>query len=139
MSTNYSPSSLLALLPQLTLLLVLSSVFLIKAILLFSSIHISSVVQSCLTLWTPWAAARQATLSITNSQNFPKLKSIESAMPSNHVILCHPLHLLPSIFPSIRVFSNESALHIRWPKYWSFSYNINPSKQHSGLISFRMD
>ena len=88
---------------------------------------------------TPWAAARQASLSITNSQSPPKLMSIESVMPSNHLILCRPLLLLLSIFPSIRVFSNESALHIRWPKYWSFSFSISPSSEHPGLISFRMD
>ena len=88
---------------------------------------------------TPWTAARQASLPITNSQNLLKLMSIESVMPSNHLILCHPLLLLPSIFPSIRVFSNESALHIRWPKYWSFSFSISPSNEYSGLISFRMD
>ena len=87
----------------------------------------------------PWTAARQASLSITNSWNLPKLMSIESVMPSNHLILCCPLLLLPSIFPSIRVFSNESALRIRWPKYWSFSFNISPSNEHSGLISFSMD
>ena len=84
-------------------------------------------------------AARQASLSITNSWSPPKPKSIESAMPSNHLILCHPLLLLPSIFPSIRVFSNESAFRIRWPKYWSFSFSISPSNEYSGLISFRMD
>ena len=78
-------------------------------------------------------------VSITNSQSLPKLVSIESVMPSNHLILCRPLLLLPSIFPSIRVFSNESPLHIKWPKYWSFSFNISPSNEHSGLISFRMD
>ena len=88
---------------------------------------------------TPWTAARQASLSITNSWNLLKLMSIESVMPSNHLILCRPLLLLPSIFPSIRVFSIESALPIRWPKYWSFSFNISPSNEHSGLISFRMD
>ena len=88
---------------------------------------------------TPWTAARQASLSITNSRSLLKLMSIESVMPSNHLILCRPLLLLPSIFPSIRVFSNESALRIRWPKYWSFSFNISPSNEHSGLISFRMD
>ena len=87
---------------------------------------------------TPWAAAGQASLSITNSQSLPKPMSIESMMPSNHLILCHPLLFLPLIFPSIRVFSNESIL-IRWPKYWSFSFNISPSKEYSGLISFRMD
>ena len=88
---------------------------------------------------TPWTAACQASLSITNSQSPPKPMSIESVMPSNHLILCCPLLLLPSIFPSIRVFSNESALHIRWPKYWSFSFNISPSIEHPGLISFRME
>ena len=88
---------------------------------------------------TPWTAAHQASLSITNSQSLPKPISIESVMPSNLLILCHPLLLLPSIFPSIRVFSNESALRIRWPKYCSFSFNISPSNEHPGLISFRMD
>ena len=88
---------------------------------------------------TPWTTACQASLSITNSQSSPKPMSIESVMPSNHLTLCHPLLLLPSIFPSIRVFSNESALCIRWPKYWSFSFNISPSSEHPGLISFRMD
>ena len=88
---------------------------------------------------TPWTTEHQAFLSITNFQSLPKIMSIESVMPSNHLILCCPLLLLPSIFPSIRVFSNESALHIRWPKYWSFSFNINPSNEHPGLISFRID
>ena len=88
---------------------------------------------------TPETAAHQASLSITNSWSPPKLMSIESVMPSNHLILCHPLLLLPSIFPSIRVFSNESTLWIRWPKYWSFSFSITPSNKHSRLISFRMD
>ena len=88
---------------------------------------------------TPWTAARQASLSITSSQSLLKLMSFESVMPCNHLNLCHPLLLPPSIFPSIRVFSNESALYIRWPKYRSFSFNINPSNEHSGLISFRMD
>ena len=88
---------------------------------------------------TPWTAARQASLSITKTQSLLKLMSIESVMPPNHLILCHPLLLLPSIFPNIRVFSNESPLCIRWPKYWSFSFNINPSNEHPGLISFRMD
>ena len=95
---------------------------------------------SCVRLFTtPWIAARQASLAITNSRSLPKLMSIESVMSSNHLIFCHPLLLLPSIFPSIRVFSNELALHIRWPKYWSFSFNIRPSNEHPGLISFRMD
>jgi len=88
---------------------------------------------------TPWTAACQTSLSITNSQSLLKLMSIESMMPSNHLIVCHPLLLLPSIFPSIRIFSNESVLCIRWPKYWSFSFSISPSNEHSGLISFRMD
>ena len=88
---------------------------------------------------TPWTAAHQAFLSITNSQSLPKLMSIESVTPSNHLILCCPLLLLPSIFPSIRVFSNESALCMRWPKYQSFSFNISPSNEHPGLISSRMD
>ena len=88
---------------------------------------------------TPWTAAHQASLSITNSRSPPKLMSIESMMPSNHLILCHPLLLLPSIFPSIRVFSNESAHHIRWLKYCSFSFNISPSCEHPRLDSFRMD
>ena len=96
----------------------------------------SSVTQSCPTV-TPWT--RQASLSITNSRSTPKPMSIEWVMPSNHLILCRPLFLLPSIFPSIRVFSNELVLHIRWPKYWSFSFNISPFNEHPGLISFRMD
>jgi len=95
---------------------------------------------SCVRLFViPWTAVRQASLSITNSWSPPEPKSIESVMPLNDLILCHPLVLLPSIFPSIRVFSNESALHIRWPKYWSFSFNISPSNEHPGLISFRMN
>ena len=88
---------------------------------------------------TPWTTAHQASLSITNTWSLPKLLSIKSVMPSSHLILCHPLLLLPSIFPSIRVFSNESVLCIRWPKYWSFSFNISPSNEYPGLISFRMD
>ena len=88
---------------------------------------------------TPWTTAHQASLSIINSQSSPKPMSIESVMPSNHLILCRPLLLQPSVFPSIRVFSNESPLHIRWPKYWSFSFSISPSNEYSGLISFRMD
>ena len=102
-------------------------------------IQFSSVAQSCLTLCNPWTAARQASLSITNSWSLLKLMSMESVMPSSHLILCRPLLLLLSIFPSIRVFSNESALHIRWPKYWSFSFSISPSNEHPGLISFRLD
>ena len=88
---------------------------------------------------TPWTAAHQASPPVTNSRSLLKLMGIESVMPSNHLILCRPLLLLTSIFPSIRVFSNESALRIRWPKYWSFSFSISPSKEHPGLISFRMD
>ena len=88
---------------------------------------------------TPWTATCQASLSITNSQSLLKLKSIDSVMSSNHLILCPPLVLPPSIFSSIRVFSNESVLHIRWPKYWSFSFNISPSNEYSGLISLRID
>ena len=88
---------------------------------------------------TPWSAAHQASLSITNSWSLLKLKSIESVMSSSHLILCHPLLLLTSVFPSIRGFSNESVLHIRWSKYWSFRFSISPSNEYSGLISFRMD
>ena len=88
---------------------------------------------------TPWTAAQHTSLSITNTRSLLKLMSIESVMPSSHIILCHPLLPLPSIIPSIRVFSNESVLHIRWPKYWSLSYSIIPSNEYSGLLSFRMD
>ena len=98
-----------------------------------------SVTQSCQTLGNRGLPAWQASLSFTISQSLFKLMSIESVMPSNYLILCRPLLLLPSIFPSIRIFSNESALHIRWPKYWSFSFSISPSNEYSGLISFRMD
>ena len=101
-----------------------------------------SSVQSLSRVWlfaTPWTAAHQTSLSITVSWSLPKLMSIESVMPSSHLILCHPLLLLPSIFPSIRVFSNESGLCIKWPKYWSFRFNISLSTKHPGLISFRMD
>jgi len=101
-----------------------------------------SSVQSLSCVWlfvTPWTATCQAFLSITNTRISPKPMSIESVTPSSHLILCHPLLLLPSIFPSIRLFSSESALRIRWPKYWSFSFNISPSNEHSELISFRMD
>ena len=95
---------------------------------------------SCVWLFaTPWTAAHQAYMSITNSWSLLKLRSIESVMPFNHLILCHPLLLLPSIFPSIGVYSSESALHIRWPKYWSFSFSITPSNEYSGLISFGID
>ena len=110
----------------------------IEVSLLFPSVQFSSL--SCVQLFvTPWTAACQAYLSITNSQSLPKLMSIESVMPSKHLILCRPLLHLPSIFPSIRVFSYESALHIRWPKYWSFSFSIRVSNEQPGLISFRMD
>ena len=102
----------------------------------FSSVQ--SVSRVCL-FATPWTAARQASLSITNSWSLLKLMFIESVMPSNHLILCRPLFLLPSIFPSIRVFSNESVLHIRWPKHWSFRFSIRPSNEYSRLISFRID
>ena len=98
--------------------------------------------QSLSRVWlfaTPWITAHQASLSITNSQSSPRLTSIKSVMPSSHLILCRPLLLLPAIPPSIRVFSNESTLHMRWPKYWSFSFSIIPSKEIPGLISFRMD
>ena len=104
--------------------------------LLFSSVH------SLSRIWlfaTPWTAARWASLPITNSWSLLKFMSIETVMQSNHLILCHPLFLLPSVFPSIRVFSNKSALHMRWTKYWSFSFNISPSNEHPGLIAFRMD
>ena len=101
----------------------------------FSSVQFSHSVMSD----SLQAHARQASLSITNTWTPPKPMAMESVMPSNHLILCHPLLLLPSIFPSIRVFSNESALRMRWPKYWSFSFNTSPSNEHPGLISFRMD
>ena len=102
----------------------------------FSSVQLLSRVQLFV---TPWTAARQVSLSITNSRSLLKRTSIMLVMPSNHLILCCPLLLPPSIFPSSRVFSNEWALHIRWPKYWSFSFSISPSNEYSGLISFRMD
>ena len=112
-----------------------------KIINLFSGSQFSSV-QSLSCVWifvTPWTAAHQAFLSITNFQSLLKLMSIELVMPSNYLILCHPRLLLPSVFPRIRVFSNESVLHIRWTKYWSFTFSIGPSNEYSGLISFRMD
>ena len=114
---------------NLTFCLFTPSSVLLLLLLLFSYVQLFAA---------PWTAAHQASLSITNSQSLLKLMSIESVMPSNHVILCRPLLLPPSIFPSIRVFSNESALRKRWPKYWSFSFNISPSNEHPGLISFRM-
>ena len=114
--------------------------FIVSWFYLYIHTHFSSVQSlSCVQLFaTPWTAAHQASLSITNSWNLLKLMSIESVMPSNHLILCRPL-LLPSVFPSIRVVSNDSVLHIRWPKYWSFSWSISPSSEYSGLISFRID
>ena len=102
---------------------------------IFSLVQLLSRVQL---FATPWIAAHQASLSITSSRSLPKLMSIESVMPSNHLIVCHPLLLLPPIFPNIRIFSNESDLRIRWPKYWSFSFNISPSNEHPGLTSFRI-
>ena len=108
----------------------LISFFLISSVQLLSRVWLFA---------TPWIAACQASLSITNSRSLLKFMSIESVMPSNHLILCHPLILPPSIFPSIGVFSNESVLRIRWPKYWSFSFSISPSNEYSGLISFRID
>ena len=103
---------------------------------MFSSVQLLTRVRLFVTLWT---AAQQASLSITNSRILPKLIYIALVMPSNHLILCHPLLPLPSIFPSLRVFSNESVLCIRWPEYWNFSFSISPSNEHSGLISFRVD
>ena len=110
-------------------------------VLCISSVHFSSAQLLCRVrlFATPWIAARQASLSITNSRSWPRLTSIESVMPSSHLILCRPLLLLPPIPPSIRVFSNESTLRMRWPKNWSFSFSIIPSKEIPGLISFRMD
>ena len=103
---------------------------------MFSSVQLLSHIQFFL---TPWTAVRQASLSITNSRSLLKLMSVELVMPSNHLTLCHPLLLLPSILPSVRFFSNESVLHIRWPKYWSLSFSISPSNEYSGLIFFRTD
>ena len=103
------------------------------------SVQFSSVTQSCLTLCNPMNPAHQASLSITNSWSSLRLTSIKSVMPSSHLILCRPLLLLPSVFPTIKVFSNESPLHTRWPKYWSFSFSISPSNEYSGLISLRID
>ena len=103
------------------------------------SVQFSSVAQLCLTLATPWIAACQASLSITNSQSLLRLMPIELVMPSSHLILSRPLLLLPPILSSIRVFSNKSTLRMRWPKYWSFSFSISPSNEHPGLIPFRMD
>ena len=112
------------------------AIFLLQLLRCFSSVQSLSCVRFFV---TPWTAAHQASLSITNSCSLPKPMSIESMMPYSHLILCCPLLLPPSIFPSIMVFSSESTLHMRWPKYWSFSFNISPSNEHPGLISFRMD
>ena len=106
---------------------------------MFNAVQFSSVVQSCLTPWPPWIAACQASLSITNFRSSLRLMSIESVMPSSHLILCRPLLLQPPIPPSIRIFSNESTLRMRWPKCWSFNFSIISSKETPGLISFRMD
>ena len=108
----------------------------VSIVVQFSSVQLLSRVRLFV---TPWTAARQASLSITSSWRLPKLMSIKLVMPSNHLILCRPLLLLPPICPSIKVFSNELVLPIRWPKYWSFSFNISPSNEYSGPISFRMD
>ena len=115
-----------------------NSIF-VKSSVQFSSVQYSHSLSRVWLFATPWTAPCQASLSITNSWSLLRLMSIESMMPSNHFILCCPLLFLPSIFPSIRVFPNESALRIRWPKYWSFSFSISPSNEYSGLISFRMD
>ena len=132
--------SLLLLLCYCPFLLLCLLLFVLCIEVLLCWVHqFSSVVQSCLTLCDPMTTACQASLSITNSRSLPKLMSIELVMPSKHLVLCHPLLLLPSIFPSIWVFSNESALWIRWPKYWSLSFNISPSNEHLGLISVRMN
>ena len=120
---------------QIQICFTLKTCFYYISYLSVTSVQLLSHVQH---LAIPWTAAHQASLSITSSQSLQKLMSTESVMPSNHLILCRPL-LLPSIFPSTRMFSNESALHIRWPKYWSFSFNISPSNEHPGLISFKMD
>ena len=118
------------------------SLFSLCELLLVGYWDFNVVIQSLSRVWffvTPWTAAHQASLSFTNSWSFLKLRSIELVMPSNHLIFCHPLLLLPSIFPSIRVFSNESVPYIRWPKYWIFSFSISPSNEYSGLISFKID
>ena len=114
-------------------------IYVYVCILTHTHIQLSSVSQSCPTLCDPMESSTTGPPSITNSWSLLKLMSIKSVMPSNHLILCSPLLLPPSIFPSIRVFSNESVLHIRWPKYWSFSFSISPSNEHPGLISFRMN
>ena len=126
----FQPQSLSLPLPFHLSLLVILSLFAKCVILFLLCFSSSSAAQSCLTLYDPWISALQASLSITNSRNSPKPMSIQSVVPYNHLILCRPLLLMPSIFPSIRVFSNESALRIRWPKYWSFSFSISPSNEH---------
>ena len=136
-SFNISPSSEYS--GLISFIIIVLFVCFCKVLLLMLSVQFSSVAQSCPTLCDPVNRSTPASLSITNSWSLPKLMSIESVMPSNHLLLCCPLLLLPSIFPSFRVFSNESALNIRWPKYWSFSFNISPTNEHPGLISFRMD
>ena len=123
-------------LPTSSLTLVNPFIYFLHLWVQFSSVQLLSRVRL---FETPWKAARQATLSIANSRSLLKLISIESEMPSKHLILCRPLPLLPSILPSLRVFSNVSVLFIRWPKYWSFSFSVSPSNEYSGLISFRMD
>ena len=134
---NFKPTFSLSYFTLIKMLFSSSSLSVIRVV----SVQFSSV-QLLSRVWlfaTPWIAARQASLSITNSQSSPKLRCIESVMPSSHLILCHPLLLLPPIPPNIRVFSNESTLSTRWPKYWSFSLSISPSNEHPGLVSFRMD
>ena len=128
--------------PTIFVFLLISPFMSVSVCFVYLGSHIFSSVQLLSHVWlfaTPWIAGCQASLSITNSQSSLKLMSIESVMPSSHLILCRPLFFLPPIPPSIRVFSNESALLMRWPKYWSFSFSIIPSKEHPGLISFRMD
>ena len=110
-----------------------------ESLTILSVIVVVQLLSRVLHFATPWTAARQSALSFTISQSLLKLMSIESVIPSNHLVLCHPLLLLPSVFPSVRVFSNKLALHIRWPKYWGFSFSISPSNEYSGLISFRID
>ena len=117
---------------------VLFSLHMFAFLIVFFPVQFSSVTQSCLTLCDPMNHSTPGLLSITNSQILPKLMSIEWVMPSSHLILCHSLLLLPPVLPSIRVFSNESTLHMRWPKYWSFSFNISASYEHPGVISLRM-
>ena len=144
-NASFSPLSWIhkKLLPKKTFIKIITrfsilSFFFLQSMWLFSSVQFSHSLSHIWLFATPWTAACQASLSITNSQSLLKFMSIESVIPSNHLVLHRPL-LLPSIFPSIRVFVNESVLHIKWPKYWSFSFSINPCNEYSGLISFRMD